>query len=189
MKVILTQPVKTLGNIGEIVNVSIGYARNYLIPGQFAVLADDKNKQKLENEKKKLSKKVNAAKADAQAKKAKIDGIQLSFTKRVGANGKLFGNISANDISKELEAQEVIVERRQIVIPNPIKSTGNFDVKVKLFEGVEAAFKVKVEMDHNQIEELKKAQAKAELKKKNAPAEEAAAETTEVSTEATNEEA
>jgi large subunit ribosomal protein L9 len=125
---------------------------------------------------------VNEAKADAEATKTKVNGITLEFSKRVAGSGKIFGNVSATDISAALAKQEINVEKRLIVIPKPIKTLGTFDVNVRFFEGVEAAFQVKVEMDHNQAEELKKAQAKASSKKK-APKEEKTEEVAEATAE------
>jgi large subunit ribosomal protein L9 len=168
MKVILTKKVPALGNIGEMVNVSVGHARNYLFPNSFAVLADDKNKKALENQKRSLAKKINAEKSEASTLKAKIDGIQLEFVKRVGPNGKLFGSITSNDLSDELGKKGLEVERRLIQITNPIKSLGNFSVKVKLFMDVEAKFQVKVVIDPEQAEEIKAQQAAAEKRKKEA---------------------
>ncbi len=175
MKVILTESVKSLGSVGEVVNVSEGYARNFLIPRNYAILADAGNKKILENHEKKLAKKVLAAKDEAKAIKAKIDGLTLEFSKRVAGTGKIFGTVSPSDLAKELEKREVSVERRMIVIPTPIKTLGTFNVSVKLFEGIESSFKVKVELDQDQAEEMKKAQAKAEARKKAAPKEEEAA--------------
>ncbi len=190
MKVILTENVKALGNVGEIVNVSEGYARNYLIPNKSGILADAGNKKILENQKKKIAKKVNEAKAQALSLKSKIDGLTLEFVKRIAGSGKIFGTISSTELAKELEAKEITVEKRMIIIANPIKNLGTFNVTVKLFEGVDAAFKVKVELDPIQAEELKKAQAKAEAKKKATPAEseEAKAAEFEESVETTTEE-
>lgn len=186
MKVILTDRVKSLGNVGDIVNVSEGYARNFLIPNSFAVLADDKNKKVLENENKRLAKKIEAEKGAATEIKGKLDGLTLEFAKRVGGNGKIFGTISSTELAKALADKNIEVERRVIIVENPIKTLGNFNVKAKLFKGVEASFKVKVTMDEAQAEEIKKAQAAAAKKKtakKDAPAEEA--QTEEVATETT----
>lgn len=177
MKVILTEKVKTLGNVGEIVNVSQGYGRNFLIPGNLAVLADDGNTKQMEDHQKRLAKKVDAERNAAKELLSSINGLSLTFTKKVGGTGKLFGTITTNDISKELDKLGHSIERRVLLIENPIKALGTFEVKAKLFDGVEGAFNVTVEMDPKQAEEIKKKQAAAAKKKaaqKDAPEEVAA---------------
>jgi large subunit ribosomal protein L9 len=179
MKVILTERVKTLGNIGEIVNVSNGYARNYLIPNQFAVLADEANTKQLNHQQKVLAKKMSEEKSAAQAAAKTIEGKTLEFVRRVAGSGKLFGTVSNLEIAKELSSDTLEIEKRMIVVTNPIKALGTFDMKARLFDGVEATFKVNVTLDPAQAEEMKKKQEDAD--KKKAAAAEAAAngETTE----------
>jgi large subunit ribosomal protein L9 len=161
MKVILTEKVTTLGNIGEIVNVSAGYARNFLVPNRLAMVADDANKKLLAAQQKSLAKKIQAEKAAALEIKKKIEGLTLELIKKVGASGKLFGTVTNAELSKELEAKGFTVERRLIHLESPIKGLGTFNVKAKLFADVEAVFKVKVSIDPNQAVELKKAQEEA----------------------------
>jgi large subunit ribosomal protein L9 len=161
MKVILTEKVPTLGNIGEIVNVSAGYARNYLVPNSFAMVADDANKKLLTAQQKSLAKKMKAQKDAALETKKKIEGLTLELIKKVGASGRLFGTVTNAELSKELEAKGFEVERRLIYLESPIKGLGTFNAKAKLFQDVEATFKVKVAIDPKQAEELKKAQEEA----------------------------
>lgn len=162
MKVILTERVQTLGNVGEIVNVSAGYARNYLMPNGFARLADDSNKKLLAAQQKSLAKKVQAQKDAALAVKKQLETLgTIELIKKVGANGKLFGTITTAELSKELENQGLNVERRLLHLESQIKGLGTFNVKAKLFADVEATFKVKVAIDPKQAEELKKAQEEA----------------------------
>lgn len=161
MKLILTEKVPTLGNIGEIVNVSNGYARNYLLPNGFAMLADDTNKKLLAAQQKSLSKKIAAQKAEAEAVKAKIEGLTIELIKKVGASGKLFGTVTNAELAKELETRGFNVERRVIALEAPIKALGTYTVRVKLFSDVEAKFTVKVVIDPKQAEELKLAQEEA----------------------------
>ncbi len=171
MKVILTEKVAALGNLGEIVNVSPGYGRNYLIPNKLAVLASEASKKELENQKRALQKRINEEKAAAESIKKKIDGLKLEFVRRIGGNGKLFGSITNAELSKELSERQIEVERRQIVIANPIKALGEFTVKVKLVAGVEASFNVAVKMDPAQIAEEKEKQATAAQRKAQRAAE------------------
>lgn len=176
MKVILTEKVKSLGNIGEIVNVSQGFARNYLIPNSKAKLADEGNSKQMEDYQKMLAKKVAEEKAAADELAKKISGLTVNLVKKIGGNGRLFGTVTNSELSKELEKQGVSIERRLIVIENPIKTLGDFEISAKLFKGVEATFKVKVEMDPKQIEEQKKKQEAAAKKaaKKEAKSEDEA---------------
>lgn len=162
MKVILTERVKALGNVGETVNVSAGHARNFLLPNGFAVIADEGNKKALENQKRALNKKVEAQKSEASALKSKLEGVKIELIKKVGASGRLFGTVTSADLSKELEKLGFDVERRLINVDTPIKAVGNYKVKAKLFTGVEATFDVKVQMDPKQAEEIKAKQAEAE---------------------------
>lgn len=181
MKVILTEKVPALGNIGEIVNVSAGHARNYLVPNGFAMVADDSNKKLLAAQQKSLGKKIQAQKDDANEIKKKIEGMTLELIKKVGASGKLFGTVTNAELSKELEARGVTVERRLIHLEAPIKGLGIFNAKAKIFQDVEATFKVKVSIDPKQAEELKLAQEEAlknaEARKKAAAEAKAAGET------------
>jgi large subunit ribosomal protein L9 len=161
MKVILTEKVPALGNIGEIVNVSAGHARNYLVPNGFAMVADDSNKKLLAAQQKSLGKKIQAQKDAALEIKKKIEGMTLDLIKKVGASGKLFGTVTNAELSKELENRGVTVERRLIHLEAPIKGLGIFTAKAKIFQDVEATFKVKVSIDPKQAEELKLAQEEA----------------------------
>lgn len=161
MKVILTERVPALGNIGEIVNVSAGHARNFLVPNGLAMVADDSNKKLLAAQQKSLGKKIQAQKDAANEVKKKVEGMTIELVKKVGASGKLFGTVTNAELSKELENRGVVVERRLIHLAAPIKGLGTFDAKAKIFQDVEANFKVKVVIDPKQAEELKKAQEEA----------------------------
>lgn len=161
MKVILTEKVPALGNIGEIVNVSAGHARNYLVPNGFAMVADDSNTKLLAAQQKSLGKKIQAQKDAANEIKKQIEGITLELIKKVGASGKLFGTVTNAELSKELETRGINVERRLIHLDAPIKGLGIFTAKAKIFQDVEATFKIKVAIDPKQAEELKLAQEEA----------------------------
>lgn len=166
MKVILTEKVKALGTIGEIVNVSAGFARNFLFPKKFAILADEKNSNVLKDKQKALAKKISAEKADAEALKKKVEGLTIELIKKVGSNGRLYGTVTTAEISKELESKGINIERRLLTVEGTIKSLGTYDVKAKLFNDVTATFKLKVAIDAAMAEQLKKEQAEAQ--KRNA---------------------
>jgi large subunit ribosomal protein L9 len=182
MKVILTKRVPTLGNIGEVANVSQGYGRNYLIPNGLAVLADDSHKKEFENHKRRLTKKIEEEKSAAMDMKKKIDGMVFEIVKKVGANGKLFGTVTTSELSKLLAEKDLEVEKRWITLSAPIKTTGTFTADVKLFTDVVAQFEIKVTMDPKQAQEMKEKQALAE---KNKSKKKAVAETTEETPEET----
>ncbi len=180
MKVILTEKVASLGNVGEVVNVSAGYARNFLIPGNKAVLADQSNKAQMEHYQKMLGKAVAAEKAAAEAVKKQLGGLKLDLIKKVGGNGKLFGAVTTSELSAILAEKGIEVEKRVITLETPIKALGTFTAKAKLFSGVECEFTVKVEIDPAQAEELKqKAEAAAAKKAAKAEAGEDAEQTAE----------
>ncbi|MFY7991845.1 MAG: 50S ribosomal protein L9 [Bacteriovoracaceae bacterium] len=166
MKVILIEKVKALGNIGEIVNVSAGFARNYLVPRKFALVADEKSTNAIKDKQKALAKKVAEEKNAAEAQKKKIHGTTIELIRKVGSNGKLFGAVTSTEIAKELETKGVSIERRMITIEGSIKSLGTYEVKAKFFNDVVAEFNVKVGIDAAQAEELKRLQAEAQ--KRNA---------------------
>ncbi|MCF8059670.1 MAG: 50S ribosomal protein L9 [Bacteriovoracaceae bacterium] len=170
MKVILTEKVASLGNVGEVVNVSAGHARNFLIPNNKAVLADDANKAQMSHYNKMLAKKVGEEKSAAEAIKTKLDGLSIELIKKVGSNGRLFGTVTTTELSSILAEKGIEVEKRVLSVDNPIKALGSYTVKAKLFSGVEAEFGVKVDIDPKQAEELKK-KAEAAAKKKLAKAE------------------
>jgi large subunit ribosomal protein L9 len=155
MKVILIEKVKALGTIGEI-----------LYPNKLAILADEKNSNVLKDKQKALAKKIGAEKATAEALKKKLEGITVELIKKVGANGRLFGAVTSQEIAKELEKAGVSVERRLLTFDGSIKSLGTYDVKAKLFNDVTATFKLKVAIDAAMAEELKRQQAEAQ--KRNA---------------------
>lgn len=166
MKVILKENVKALGNIGEVVNVSPGFARNFLMPRNLAIVADQSNKKALTDYKKALAKKIDIEKNAALEVKKKIQDYQMTLIKKVGANSKLFGSVTTVELAEELAKTGVVVDRRQITLDRPIKQLGQYEAKVKLFTDVEAKFVVKIEIDPLQAEELKKSQKEAAERKK-----------------------
>lgn len=169
MKVILTKKVPSLGNIGEVANVSQGFGRNFLFPNGLAVLADESNKKQLENEKRRLAKKVDEVRGHALVLKKQIDDISLELVRKVGPNGRLFGMVTTAELAKILEEKGVHVEKRLITVSSPIKALGSYKASVKLFSDVEGTFKIKVVMDPEQAKEIKEREAeaiKAKAKKK-----------------------
>ena len=156
MKVILKEKVVSLGNIGEVVNVSAGHARNFLFPNDLAVVADEMNQKKRLHLDKILAKKIKIEQSTAEKVAEEIQKVELSLIKRVGPSGKLFGSVTTQEISEELLKIGHNIEKRMLSLKNPIKGLGRFDVRAALFKNVEANFIVTIEIDPTQVEENKK---------------------------------
>ena len=155
MKVILKEDVKALGSMGDIVNVKDGYARNYLIPKKLAVPADEKNLKEFLHHKRMIERKLNKVKFQAEDLKKKIEEIELNIKQKVGKSGKLFGSITSLVLEKELEKIGLNIDRKKILLQEPIKTLGNFKIKIKLHPEVIAELKVNV-IQEEETEEDKK---------------------------------
>jgi large subunit ribosomal protein L9 len=142
MKVILRQNVDNLGDMGEIVAVKDGYARNYLIPRQLAYFATPKATKALEFEKKQYAKKIAKEKAGAEIISSQLAELQISVAMKVGEEGRLYGSVTNQMIASELGLRGFEVDKRNIVIEEPIKSLGVFDVTVKLHPEVTTSIKI-----------------------------------------------
>lgn len=142
MKIILRQDLENIGKMGDLVNVKDGYARNFLIPRQFAYYASDSAIKRLEVEKKQFYKKYEQTKLAAEALAVKISELQVSVSMKVGEEGRLFGTVTPAAIAKELTIHGYEVDRRNITIDEAIKTLGVFTVKVKLHPEVTAPLKV-----------------------------------------------
>ncbi len=142
MEVILKQEIPGLGKAGDVVKVADGYARNYLIPRKMAVLATEKAKKALEKEMKMLTSKREKETLEARRLAEKLSNISCTIRARAGENDRLFGSVTAADIAKALEEQEIHVDRRNILLEEPIKELGVFSVPVKLHQDVTAEVKV-----------------------------------------------
>ena len=144
MKIILLQSVRGLGNPGDIINVKSGYARNYLIPQDMAVYATKSNITKIEYQVEK-SKEIEAQKVEKlTAIAAKLDKLTLKFELKAGEEDKLFGSVTTQMISSELLEQGYNIEKKDIVIPELIKTTGSHYVNIYLHKDVSSKVKVKV---------------------------------------------
>lgn len=144
MEVILKENVEGLGQIGEVVNVKPGYARNYLIPKQLVLVADKRNVKELDHQKRQLERKLQKVTKDAEGIKARIEGVELAFEHRAGEEGKLFGSVTSMDIEAKLSAAGIEIDRKKIQLDEPIKQVGETTVTVKLDGGVVAEAVVKV---------------------------------------------
>lgn len=144
MNVILTESVEGLGNIGDLVKVKPGFARNFLVPKGLAVEANTRNVKELEHQKRQMERKAQKVAQDAAAVKARIEAVQCVLVHRAGDEGKLFGAVTNKEIGDKLAAAGVEIDRKKIQLPEPIKAIGDYQVPVKLAAGVVAHIKVSV---------------------------------------------
>jgi len=142
MEVILRQAVEKLGHTGDVVNVSNGYARNYLLPRGVAYVATEGNKRRIEQERQRLEAAEESRRAGARDLADKLEQVSLTFSARVGEEGKLFGSVTSADIAAQLAAQGLAVEKRQIDLHEPIKALGVYRVPVRLHADVHPEIKV-----------------------------------------------
>ncbi len=142
MNIILRQDIENLGRIGELVSVKDGYARNYLIPQGMAYFASPKAVRLLETEKKHYEAKMAKLKAEAEDLASKLADLQITIAMQTGEENRLFGSVTNVMIAHELSARGYNIDRRTIIIDEPIKTTGVFEVRAKLHTDVVAPFKV-----------------------------------------------
>lgn len=142
MEVILRQAIENLGHPGDVVTVKSGYARNYLLPRGFAYEATPGNLKRIAQEKARLEAAEAERRGVAEGLAKKLEEVQLTFSARVGEEGKLFGSVTAADIQQQLESQGFSIEKRQIDLHDPIKTLGVFRVPVKLHADVKPEVRV-----------------------------------------------
>ena len=142
MDVILRQAIDNVGGPGEIVKVSAGFARNYLLPRGFAIEATEGNKKRIEKERKRLEAAEGDRRSAAQEMAARIEQVSLTFSSRVGEEGKLFGSVTSSDIAQQLSQLGFEIEKRQIDLHEPIKALGVYRVPVRLHADVHPEIKV-----------------------------------------------
>ncbi|MDP8222143.1 MAG: 50S ribosomal protein L9 [Candidatus Lernaella stagnicola] len=142
MKVILSADVIDLGNIGEVVNVKDGYARNFLIPKGLAVEATTRNVARLQHEHTRIEAKMKRVMADAETLAKRIEQAQVRITAKVGEEERLFGSVTSAMIAEKLAEAGLDIDRRKIQLAEPIRTTGVFTVTVKVHRDVNAEVKV-----------------------------------------------
>ena len=147
MEVILMESIPELGAIGEVVKVKNGYGRNFLIPQKKAIRATTRNIKRLQHEKQLAQHQVQKVQMNAEALKEKIASLTCVVKKASGETGKLFGSVTSMDIEAFLNESGVPISKKQVVLGEPIKSVGTFEVPVKLMEGVSATLKVDVQAE------------------------------------------
>ena len=137
MKVILTQDVKAQGKKGDLINVSEGYARNFLFPKKLAVEADAKAINELKNREASKQYKIETDRAAAKETAEKLASVVVKIPMAHGADGRLYGSVTSKEIAEQLKAQSGIeIDKRKIVMSDPIKAYGNYQFDVRLFTDV-----------------------------------------------------
>ena len=144
MEVILRDHVENLGKRGEIVKVADGYARNYLLPRKLALPATDANKKWVERERNLADARDHEERGAAEAVAARLNALDLTITRKTGENNQLYGSVTNADIAELLAARRFEIDRRKILLPDPIKSLGANTVPVKLHREVTAQLRVTV---------------------------------------------
>jgi large subunit ribosomal protein L9 len=142
MEIILRQAVENLGKPGDVVKVKPGYARNYLLPHGLAYEATPGNLKRIQQERDRLEAAENERRGTAQGLAERLEQVSLTFSARVGEEGKLFGSVTAADLAAQLEAQGFHIEKRQIDLHEPIKALGVYRVPIRLHADVKPEVRV-----------------------------------------------
>jgi large subunit ribosomal protein L9 len=142
MQVILLENIPSLGKAGDLVKVSDGYGRNYLVPQKKAILATEKSLKVIEHQKRQVQQRMEKAKKDAEKLGQRIEKLSCTFAKTVGESGKLFGSVTSMDIENYLKENGIEVDRKKVSLEEPIKNLGMFTVPIKLHPEVTTHLKV-----------------------------------------------
>lgn len=144
MEVILREHVDNLGRRGDVVKVADGYARNYLLPRKLALPVNDQNRRQVERERKVAEARELQERQDAEAVALKLAALEIVLARRVGENDTLYGSVTSADIAEALAERQFEIEKRKIVLAEPLKQVGEFEVAVKIHRDVPAHVKVKI---------------------------------------------
>ncbi|MYA95402.1 MAG: 50S ribosomal protein L9 [Nitrospinae bacterium] len=147
MRLILRKDIENLGEVGDVVEVADGYGLNYLIPKGLALHATASTVRATQHEQRLRDAQIQAAKRSAQDFAGEFSGIELEFSMRVGADGRLFGSVTNRMIEDALQEKGLDVNRRRIVLDEPIKKVGTYDVDIRLHQEVRASVQVRVMPD------------------------------------------
>ncbi len=143
MEVILLKDVKGQGKKGEVIRVSDGYARNFLLPKGYAVMATEQGKKRISQQNAMMLRKRQTEEAKAREQAERIASLKVELKVKAGENGKLFGSVTAKDIAEGLKDQYgITVDKKKIVLPEPIKNTGEFKVEVKVYPEISTMLEV-----------------------------------------------
>jgi len=144
VKVILREDVAKLGRTGDIVVVSDGYGRNYLLPRGLATRASSRSLKELEHQKKVIQDRQDQQRQEAQELSKQLETVSCILSRKVGDEDKLFGSVTSRDIEEALREQGIVIDRKKIVLDEPIKKLGMFSVTVKVHPDVTGKVKVEV---------------------------------------------
>lgn len=174
MKVILCEDVENLGHMGDTVSVAPGYARNYLIPRKYAVAADTASAKQIEHELRIIRRRDEKRRKEFNAIRDKVDGLRLELFARAGEDGKLFGAITNRDIAEKLAELGHPIDRKTILLKDPLKALGDFEVTIRMTRGIEA--KILVRVSASNADELAALKAQREAQEQAEIAQDLAAE-------------
>ena len=144
MKVILKETIDSLGIIGSEVDVAKGYARNYLLPQKKALLATPQNRKLMEKERTKFELQIAKERNLAEQMAQKLEGVKCTIAAKVSEENRLYGSISVRDIVEALAAQDIVLEKRMILLKEPIKETGSYKVPIRVYKEVEPKIIVEI---------------------------------------------
>jgi large subunit ribosomal protein L9 len=144
MKVILKETIDSLGIIGSEVKVAAGYARNYLLPQKKAVLATPQNRRMMEQEKSKFEVQIAKERTLAEDMAKKLEGVACKISAKVSEEDRLYGSITVRDIIDALAAQNIVVEKRMVLLKEPIKALGSYQIPIRVYKEVEPEITVEV---------------------------------------------
>ena len=147
MKLILTQTIESLGIIGSEVDVKPGYARNFLLPQQKAVLATPQNRRRMEQDKSKVELQIAKEFKLAEEMAQKLTGVVCRISAKVAEDDRLYGSITVRDVIDSLAAQNVVVEKRMVLLSEPIKHLGTHKVPIRVYKGVEPEITLEIVAD------------------------------------------
>ena len=162
MKVILKQDVEKLGRRGDVINVAPGFGRNYLIPRKMAMAVTATNLKAVEIERQALKKKLEVERKSFQSLVERLNQVSLTFTRRAGDKDVIFGSVSAGDVKEALDGLGYDIDKKKILLDEPIKRLGNFTVPVKISSEDRAEVKIVVAREEAEGPEAGAAEGKAE---------------------------
>lgn len=142
MEIILLEDIPSLGKVGDLVKVSDGYGRNYLIPNKLAIKATSKSRKRLEHEKRFAQDKMDKVKRDAERLAKRIEGFSCTINKPVGESGKLFGSVTSKEVEQHLNESGFQIERKNIELEEPIRNLGVYTVPIRIHPEVTANLKL-----------------------------------------------
>ena len=162
MKIILKQDVEKLGRRGDVVNVAPGFGRNYLLPRKMAIAVTPTNIKMIEIERQALKKKVEIERKSFQSLTQKLNQVSLTFTRRAGEKDVIFGSVSSGDVKEALDGLGYDIDKKKILLDEPIKRLGNFSVPIKISHDDRAEIKVVVAREEAEGADVSAADGKTE---------------------------